>query len=282
MLRMEQAISFSGAHGHKVAAILATPDQQTNRIAVLCHGFLSHKNSTTNTTLTRLLTEQGIATFRFDFFGMGESDGPFEEITVAEAVGQALAALDRVADRGYRCIGLVGSSFGGLVAILAASRWLGAAGSRLACLALKCPVVDFAEELRLEFGDDEMAKWKTTDTVPNITGGFGRIKLRYAFYEDCLRHIAYAPAVSVTAPTLIVQGDNDEHVPLHQSRRLYDALRGEKRLEIVPGADHQFTKAEDFRIMTTLISEWLIRHLSRVEEQSSWAFGSPAQHETSR
>ncbi len=114
-----------------------------------------------------------------------------------------------------------------------------------------------------------MAKWKTTDTVPNITGGLGRIKLRYAFYEDCLRHIAYAPAVSVTAPTLIIQGDKDEHVPLHQSRRLYDALRVEKRLEIVPGADHQFTKAEDFRTMTTLISEWLIRHLSRVEEQSS-------------
>lgn len=269
MPRMEQAASFSDAHGHKVAAILATPQQPTDRIAVLCHGFLSHKNSTTNTTLTRLLTEKGIATFRFDFFGMGESDGPFEDITVAAAVGQAQTALDCVADRGFRRIGLVGSSFGGLVSILAASRWHGTAGSRLTCLALKCPVVDFAEELRLEFGDDEMATWKTTDTVPNILGGPGRIKLRYAFYEDCLRHLAYDPAASITAPTLIVQGDKDEHVPLHQSRRLYDALRIEKRLEVLPGADHQFTKAEDFRTMTRLISEWLIRHLARIEDESS-------------
>jgi dipeptidyl aminopeptidase/acylaminoacyl peptidase len=100
-------------------------------------------------------------------------------------------------------------------------------------------------------------------------GGPARIKLRYAFYEDCLQHIAYAPAASITAPTLIVQGDKDEHVPLHQSRRLYDALRVEKRLEILPGADHQFTKAEDFRAMTTLIADWLIRHLSRVGDEPS-------------
>jgi hypothetical protein len=263
---VEQALFFSDPYRRKVAAILAIPEQPTDRIVVLCHGFLSHKNSTTNTTLTRLLTDKGIATFRFDFCGMGESAGPFEDITVAAAVGQALAALECVANRGFRRIGLVGSSFGGLVSILAASRWPGTAGSRLACLALKCPVVDFAEELRLEFGDDEMAKWKTTDTIPNILGGSGRIPLRYAFYEDCLRHIVYDPAASITAPTLIVQGDQDEHVPPHQSRRLYAALRIEKCLEIVPGADHQFTKAEDFRTMTQLISEWLIRYLSRVEE----------------
>lgn len=252
----EQNLVFHDPDGRRVAAVLALPARPATSAAVLCHGFLSGKNSTTNKTLTRMLTEQGIATLRFDFFGQGESDGPFEQITNTLAVGQASAAIDWMRQHGYGRIGLMGSSFGGLVSILTAAR-----RTDLACLALKCPVVDFAEELRLGFGPEEMARWKATDTIPNIMGGSERIRLRYAFYEDSLQRIAYEPAQSITAPTLIVQGDADEHVPLHQSRQLIDALRGPKRLEILPGADHQFTKGADFIRMTHLLADWLATYL---------------------
>lgn len=254
---MEERFSFVDPSGHRVASILAVPEGSTDQIVVLCHGFLSGKNSTTNKTLTRILTERGIATFRFDFFGQGESEGPFKDLTNTLAVGQALAALDLVRQKGYRRVGLMGSSFGGLIAILTAAQ-----RPDLACLALKCPVVDFAEELRLEFGEADMARWKATDTVPNIMGGTDRIPLRYAFYEDCLRQIAYEPARTITAPTVIVQGDQDEHVPLHQSRKLFEALQAKKHLELLPGADHQFTKGEDFRHMTHVIADWLTSYLT--------------------
>ncbi|WP_447972902.1 alpha/beta hydrolase family protein [Nitrospira sp. Kam-Ns4a] len=257
---MERAMHFTDPDGRRVAGLIETPPDASDRIAVLCHGFLSNKNSMTNRTLTALLSERRIATLRFDFFGQGESEGPFEEITVARALGQTLAALDLVADKGYRRIGLVGSSFGGLVAILAAARWP-ANGRRLACLALKCPVPDFPEMLEQEFAQQGLAEWKATDTIPDVTGKLGRLRLRYRFYEDCVRHVAYEPARAITAPTLIVQGDRDEYVPLHQSRRLLEALRAEKRLEILPGADHGFTKPEDFRTMTTLVTDWLTAHL---------------------
>jgi pimeloyl-ACP methyl ester carboxylesterase len=257
---VETHCSFLDARGHRTASILTAPDGGTDRIAVLCHGFLSSKTSSTNNTLTRTLIERGIATFRFDFFGHGESEGPFELITNTLAIEQAQTALDLVRQKGYRKVGLMGSSFGGLVATLTAAQ-----RTDLACLALKCPVVDFAEELRLEFGEEEMARWKATNTVPNILGGPDRIALRYAFYEDCLRQIAYAPARSVTAPTVIVQGDRDEHVPLHQSRKLYEALQVKKHLDVLPGADHQFTKREDFAQMTNVIADWLTEHLSPLQ-----------------
>ena len=253
---VEERFSFLDPHGHRVASILTSPSGGTEKIAVLCHGFLSSKTSSTNNALTRLLVGQNIATFRFDFFGQGESEGPFDQITVSLAVEQAKSAVDLMRDRGYRHIGLMGSSFGGLVSILTASQ-----RTDLACLALKCPVVDFAEELRLEFGDDGMAQWKATDRIPNIMGGPDRITLHFAFYEDALRQIAYTPAQSITAPTIIVQGDKDEHVPLHQSRQLYEALRVKKHLELLPGADHQFTKGADFTRMTNVIADWLTSHL---------------------
>lgn len=254
---MEEPLVFTDPNGHRVASLLTAPESGTDRVAVLCHGFLSGKNSTTNKTLTRTLTDRGIATFRFDFFGQGESQGSFQDLTNTLAVGQAMAALDLMKQKGFRRLGLMGSSFGGLVSILTAAQ-----RTDLACLALKCPVVDFAEELRLEFGEEEMARWKASDTIPNIMGGTGRIPLHYAFYEDSLRQIAYEPARSITAPTLIVQGDRDEHVPLHQSQRLFEALRAKKHFEMVPGADHQFTRVEDFKRMTGLIADWLTRYLT--------------------
>ncbi|HEY6083933.1 MAG TPA: alpha/beta fold hydrolase [Nitrospira sp.] len=238
-----------------MSAVISTPPAAT-AAAVLCHGFLSNKNSTTNKTVTGLLNERGIATLRFDFFGQGESEGLFEDVTVSVAIGQTQAAIDLLLSRGYIRIGLVGSSFGGLVSVHAAAR-----RGDVSCLALKCPVVDFAEELRLEFGPDELARWRATNTIPNISGGPERIRMKYALYEDALRCIAYEPAARITAPTLIVQGDCDELVPLHQSRRLLEALQGPKRLDLLQGADHQFTRGEDFRTMTMAITDWLVTHL---------------------
>lgn len=254
---MEESLTFHDRHGHRIAAILSTPDRPTTNLAVLCHGFLSGKNSTTNKTLTRLLNDRGLATFRFDFFGQGDSDGPFEALTATLAVHQTETALDLISARGYDRIGLVGSSFGGLVAILTTAQ-----RHDIACLALKCPVVDFAEELRLTFGHEELARWQATDTIQNIMGGPDRVCLRYDFYENCLKQIAYAPAERITTPTLIVQGERDECVPLHQSKRLYDALRGPKRLDLLPNADHQFTRGEDFHQMTSSISHWLATYLT--------------------
>ncbi len=254
---MEEALTFQDQHGHRVAAILTAPKAKTDRVALLCHGFLSNKNSTTNKTLTRALTEQGIATFRFDFFGQGESEGPFKDITLAIALGQALAALDLLATRGYKRIGLMGSSFGGLIAILTASR-----KPELACLGLKCPVADFAETLRLEFGEAGMARWKSHHEIPDVTGGPKPVPMHYGLYESCQAYDAYKAAADIKIPTLIVQGEKDELVPLHQSGRLMEALQGKRQLEIIRGADHAFTKGEDFTKMATLLIDWMVKHLA--------------------
>ena len=254
---MDEPLTFKDEQGHRISAMLSRPSQPSTLAVVLCHGFLSSKNSTTNKTLTRMVNEAGLATLRFDFFGQGDSEGPFEDITVSLAVGQAHAAVDLVRSHGYDRIGLVGSSFGGLVAILTTAQ-----RNDIACLALKCPVVDFAEEFRLEFGPGELARWQSTDTIPNLMGGAERVRLKFGLYEDCLRQIAYEPASRIVAPTLIVQGARDELVPLHQSQRLLEALRGPKRLDLLPEADHQFTRGEDFRTMTAAITNWLVGHLT--------------------
>ena len=144
-------VSFQDSKKHQVSAVLTEPSLQTDSIVILCHGFLSNKHSNTNRRLSELLPAKGISTFCFDWFGMGESEGSFAEVTVGRCYDQLERALAFVRDQGYSRIGLIGSSFGGLIALLVAAQH-----SDLVALGLKCPVPDFPEMLRLEFGEAAM------------------------------------------------------------------------------------------------------------------------------
>ncbi|WP_447968580.1 alpha/beta hydrolase family protein [Nitrospira sp. M1] len=256
MTTHHKTLSFQDSHGQAVSGILAKPSPRTDQIVVLCHGFLSNKQSNTNRRLTELLTERGISTFAFDWFGMGESDGRFADLTVDICCDALEHALSFVRSRDYSRVGLVGSSYGGLIATLIAAR-----DSNLAALGLKCPVPDFPEMLRVEFGQEAMNRWQNTGEIPDVTGSEKPIELRYAFYENCLTYDTYTAAQAVTTPTIIVHGDGDELVPIHQITRLKHSLSGETELRLLPGANHHFGKPDDFRIMTTCLANWMIQHL---------------------
>ncbi|MGB0910583.1 MAG: alpha/beta hydrolase family protein [Nitrospirales bacterium] len=256
MTPKQTKLDYPDSTGQKVSAVLTEPSSPTDAIVVLCHGFLSNKQSSTNRRLTELLIEKRISTFCFDWFGMGESTGTFSELTIDLCCDELQQALAFVRTQRYSRIGLVGSSYGGLIATLIASN-----DSSLAALGLKCPVPDFPEMLQLEFGQEAMHRWHATGKIPDVTGCDKPIALHYAFYENCLTYDAYRAAQAIHTPTLIVHGDEDELVPIHQIERLQQSLAGENRLHLLSGANHHFGRPDDFRKMTTLLANWMIEHL---------------------
>lgn len=254
--RTEAPVSFTGSSGIVTTGIFAQPAASTNRAVILCHGFPSDKNSRTNRRLTDLLIPQSIATFRFDWYGMGDSPEPLSQLRIKKCEEQLDAAIHFLTERSMKALGLIGSSFGGFMAILSAPRY-----PHLQALGLKCPVVDFSEVLRLELGADAMDRWKRTNHIPDVFGGDRPTPLPYAFFEECLSYDGYNSASRVQAPTLIVHGDQDEIIPVHQIDRLLTSLSVPKDFRLIPGANHQFGRPEDFRLMTTHLANWMIAHL---------------------
>jgi len=257
MNMQETPIRLTDSHGHKIAGILASPLSATPCAVVLCHGFLSQKNSNTNLRLTALLVESGIATFRFDWFGMGESDGQIADLSIRTCCEQLQQSMEFLRSRQYFHVGLIGSSFGGLISLFVAAQ-----RPQLMALGLKCPVPDFSKMLRETLGDATMERWKHTDELPNITSDGYPVRLRYAFYEECLSYDAYHAAQQIKGPTLIVHGEMDEYVPDNMIQRLAGAFVGPIQVRIIPGANHHFGRPEDFRKMTTDLANWMIAHLS--------------------
>lgn len=252
----ESTIVFSTCSGLSTAAVLAEPPTTTPLCVILCHGFLSDKQSRTNRRLTELLVCQGIATFRFDWHGMGSTREHFSSMSLNQCEEQLNGAFQILTKRGMNQLGLVGSSFGGFLAILTAPKQ-----PRLKALGLKCPVVDFSETLRLEFGPEAMKRWKSTNHIPNIIGDGLPIPLDYGFYEECLAYDAYAGLPRIQVPTLVVHGSHDELIPRPQIDRLLDTLNTTKQLKLIEGAGHQFGQPEEFRLMTNYLSKWMVQHV---------------------
>ncbi len=246
----------SGSHSYATPAIFSRPQTPFHAAVILCHGFLSNKESRTNRRLTELLIPQGIATLGFDWHGMGQSSEPLATIGIQKCLNQLDAAFHWLQEKNISQIGLMGSSFGGLMALLFSPQ-----RSDLAALALKCPVVDFPEVLQGEFGKTGMEEWKQTNHIPDILGGTSPIPLDYAFFEECLDFVGYSAAQQIQVPTLIVHGQKDDLIPRHQIDRLVASFPKNKRLDLLPEADHRFGRPEDFRIMTNRISQWMVDHL---------------------
>ncbi len=260
----EAPLAFQDGAHNSVSAILAEPAHKGDQAVILCHGFLSNKESRTNRRLTQLLVARGISTFRFDWFGMGESDGEFGHVTVSRCCDQLERAITLMYAQGYRKLGIIGSSFGGLITILVSENH-----PELHAVGLKCPVPDFPEMLEREFGPSGMEEWERTNAIPDVTGGTAPIFLDFSFYENCRAFNAYEAACTINAPVLIVHGKQDELVPLHQIHRLENALPGDKELVLLPRADHRFGRPEDFRHVTVYLANWIQARLSPLSQSRS-------------
>lgn len=252
---MEEKVYFKDSKGLNICGILSNPTSSEEKpIMILCHGFGTGKDGRTCVRLQEILNGYGISTFRFDFFGHGESEGDLEDVAVSEAVDDILNAISYLKKQGYSRIGLIGSSFGGISSIIAASR-----SDDLFILALKSPVSNY-EELEIERrGKEGIEEWREKGSIEVEISDGRKLRLKYSFFEDFKNNNGYEAAEKIRIPTLIVHGDEDESVPIEQSRKTA-GLIGDCRLKIVEGADHRYSKPEHFEKMLNLISKFIVEH----------------------
>ncbi|MBI2129769.1 alpha/beta fold hydrolase [Candidatus Woesearchaeota archaeon] len=252
---MQEKLFFENSKGNKLCGILSNPTASKDRpIIILCHGFSSSKDSKTFVELEKILNEKGISTFRFDFYGHGESEGKFEDVTISEAVDDVLNAIKFLKQKGYKKIGLMGSSFGGMASLLAASKT-----NDLYVLALKSPVSDYLREIIAQISKYPLNVWKKQGFIYYTNSKGNKFRLNYSFFEDAKTVSGYEAAKKIKIPTLIVHGDKDESVPIEQSIKTAKLIKNCK-LEIIKGADHRYTNPEHFEKMLSLVSGFIIEN----------------------
>lgn len=247
---MKEYIYFKNSKGDKLVGIL-TKTNHKDWILIMAHGFSSNKNTKNFVKLSEMLQEKDISTLRFDFWGHGESEGKFENITISEAVDDILRAIKFVKGLGYRKIGLLGSSFGGISSIIASSKT-----NELSFLALKSPVSDYWEIERERYTKEELDNWKNKGFREYEDDG-RFMKLNYSFVEDFDNNNAYEAAKNIKISTLIVHGDLDDDVPYSQSQKLVSILPNAKFVTI-KGADHRYTESNHAEQMLQVFCNFVL------------------------
>lgn len=252
---MNKNITFKNSKEDKLVGILNETSSK-DWVLIMAHGFTSSKNTKNFIKLSEMLEEKNISSLRFDFWGHGESDGDFPDITISEAVDDILNAIKFVKELGYKNVGLLGSSFGGMSSIMASSKT-----SDLSFLCLKSPVSNYWEVVE-EGGKhtpEEMKDWKEKGFREYDSDG-SILKLKYSFVEDFDNNDAYAVAKNINIPTLIVHGNADNDVPYSQSVKLVSLLPNAK-LVTIDGADHRYTGEGQAEEMLSAFYEFIIKQI---------------------
>lgn len=233
----------------KISGVLHREKNDTDVCVISCHGLLANKDSIKYVSLAEELVSHGLSSFRFDFRGCGESDGMLEKSHISSRLTDLETVMNFVIeDLGFTKIGLFGSSMGGYVSYLQASR-----DNRVAAMVTLSSPFSMAElfnAYNLYKGYFEIDGFMFGN--PFLTD----IKKRGTLKKEMLENIK--------CPVLIFHGDSDWLVPSNHAQRLFENIKTEKMLKIIKNGDHIFSNPLHLNEIIRTSVDWYQKYLKEV------------------
>ncbi|RNC81208.1 MAG: alpha/beta hydrolase [Phycisphaera sp.] len=249
MLRVE----FAGALGDRLAARLDEPEAENGVYALFAHCFTCSKDIAAASRIARGLAERGIGVLRFDFTGLGHSDGEFANTSFSSNVGDLVAAAAWLRAERQAPTLLIGHSLGG-AAVLAAADQI---PESTAVITIGAPA-DPAHVTHL-FGDEATRELEERGRVQVSIGGrpfsIGRGLL------DDLRSQEPAQVVGgLNRALLVMHAPGDAIVGIENAAQIYQWAKHPKSFVSLDDADHLLTRSQDAQFVADLIAAWAPRY----------------------
>jgi putative redox protein len=246
------AVSFRNAKGLKLAGRIDLPAAgEPVGWALFAHCFTCNKNFKAAFHLSRTLTQEGFGVLRFDFPGLGESEGDIADTTLSDNVADVVTAAEFLALRGQGPDLLIGHSMGGAAVIRAAPR----IASAKAVVTLAAPAEP--GELPVPLREARAAARLHGEAEAVIAGRM--VRLKREFFTD-LESVPLADSIrALTLPLLILHSPIDEVAAFENAERIFREASPPKSLVSLDGADHLLSREEDAAYAARLISVWFRR-----------------------
>lgn len=246
-------VGFEGRSGQALAGKLHLPAGRVRACALFAHCFTCSKDLNAVVRIGRALAQEGIATLRFDFTGLGRSGGDFADTSLSGNVEDVLSAADWLREHHGAPALLVGHSLGGAAVLLAAGQVPDAVA--VATIGAPCDPAHVRHLLR----DDEAALRAHGEAVVDIGGR--PFRLRRELLDDLERHDPAAAIRAMGKALLILHSPQDTVVGVDNARRIYESARHPKSFVTLDGADHLLTRAADAEYVARVLAAWVTRYL---------------------
>ena len=248
---------FPNRCGQMLSGTLELPEGIGRGWALFAHCFTCGQRNLAAVRISRALASQGIGVLRFDFTGLGDSEGSFPETTFTLNVQDLHAAAEAMAAEGMAPALLVGHSLGG-AAVLAAAQDI---ASARAVATIAAPF-DVAHVLRLL---DPAGLAQVDAQGASLVRVNGRaLSVGKSFLDDLHEHRQGARIAALKRPLLVLHSPGDRIVDIGNATGIFLAARHPKSFVSLDRADHLLLAREDAEHVAGLVSAWAGRYLPAV------------------
>ena len=249
-----QKIIFKNKNGQTLSGRLELPaNQHPHSYAIFAHCFTCNKNLTAIKNIGRTLSTNGFGVLRFDFTGLGESEGEFSDANFSGNVDDLIAASDYLTANYQAPALLIGHSLGGAAALFAASQ----IDSIQAVATIAAPSDPEHVKHLLRSSIEEIEQ--NGKALVNIGGRDFTIKKQ--FLDDLEQRTLWATLKNLRKPLLIMHSPQDRIVGIKNAEEIYKAARHPKSFIALDGADHLLMHQNDSNYVGEIISSWAKRYL---------------------
>lgn len=249
-----RSFEFLNQNGHRLSGSLEMPEGIQRGWALFAHCFTCGKNNLAAVRIARTLASVGIGVLRFDFTGLGDSEGSFAESSFALNVQDLVLAADAMQVAGMPPDLLIGHSLGGSAVL--------AAGSRIACARAVATIAapfDVTHVLHL-LDPVGLARLASEDS-PTVRVVGRPMSVGKAFMEDLRAHDQGARIATLLRPLLLLHAPHDRTVDIENATQIFLAARHPKSFVSLDDADHLLSRREDAEHVAQLIATWASRYL---------------------
>ncbi len=249
-----QKVIFKNKEGQSLVGRLELPvNQHPHNYAIFAHCFTCNKNLAAVRNIGKALTSNGFGVLRFDFTGLGESEGDFGDTNFSGNVEDLIAAADYLNDNYSAPTLLIGHSLGGAAVIYAAAQ----VNSVKAVATIGAPSSPKHVQHLLQSSLDEIKK--NGKAIVNLSGRDFTIKKQFL---DDLEHKTLSETVkNLRKPILIMHSPQDNTVGIKNAEEIYRAAHHPKSFISLDGADHLLMNKNDSIYAGEVISGWAKRYL---------------------
>jgi putative redox protein len=245
---------FSNAAGDRLSGRLEIPDGPVRAWALFAHCFTCGKNNLAAVRISRRLAAAGIGVLRFDFTGLGGSEGDFVTSTFSMNVQDIVAAAGAMTAAAMPPLLLVGHSLGG-AAVLAAA---GSLPNVRAVVTIAAPFE--VDHVLMQLDPDSLSKIER-DGRATVVLGDRPVDIGRQLVQDVRQQDQGARIASLRRPLLILHSPTDEVVGIDNVTGIYVAARHPKSFVSLDGSDHLLTDVRDAEFAADMIACWSARYL---------------------
>ena len=244
---------FPGADGQLLSARLDAPDGDIKAYALFAHCFTCTKDVFAASRIAQGLAGQGIAVLRFDFTGLGASEGDFANTNFSSNVQDLVAAADYMRAQLRAPTLIIGHSLGG-AAVLAAA---GDIPELKAVVTLGAPS-DPSHVIRL-FDEHLDTIHAEGEAVVQLAGRPFTIKRQ--FLLDAAEQNLNDKTAHLQRALLVMHSPQDRTVDISNALHIFTAAKHPKSFMSLDGADHLLTRKEDAEWAAGVIGAWSARYI---------------------